>query len=401
MRQTATGLSAPAATRGTSLVLLLTCACATSAPTVAFDQRAVADMLVDRVAHVRAGEKVLILGEPRFAVLLEELWLATRTRGAHPLIELGGPDLFERYFAEVPATRDADTPVWDLALADAIDVLIEVQPHHPEVLRRAPVDRLAAVTAALEPAEERKIARKVRQIYVGNGLLPTTGMAERHGLSERELEQIFWASITVDPETLRQRGQRVKQAVEGGRRVHITHANGTDLSMEITGRPTFLSTGSITPEDTAAGASGIVFLPSGEVWWTPVPGTTSGRLVIDRLQSPSGDIETLTLTVTAGAVTAVTADPSPAFDTWRAQFDAAPAGKEQLSWVAIGLNPEVRPPPGRELLNFVASGMVTLGLGKNTWAGGDNAVAYGVFLFLPGANVTADDVAIVRDGVPL
>jgi hypothetical protein len=46
----------------------------------------------------------------------------------------------------------------------------------------------------------------------------------------------------------------------------------------------------------------------------------------------------------------------------------------------------------------VPAGTVTVGVGNNVWAGGDNKTAYGYFVSLPGTNVTLDGKPVVEAG---
>jgi hypothetical protein len=43
--------------------------------------------------------------------------------------------------------------------------------------------------------------------------------------------------------------------------------------------------------------------------------------------------------------------------------------------------------------------MITVGVGNNTWAGGDNAINFGFWWFLPGMSLTIDGTPIVENGV--
>ena len=44
------------------------------------------------------------------------------------------------------------------------------------------------------------------------------------------------------------------------------------------------------------------------------------------------------------------------------------------------------------------AGTVTVGVGNNTWAGGDNKSTYAYFVSLPGTTVTLDGKAVVEAG---
>ena len=51
------------------------------------------------------------------------------------------------------------------------------------------------------------------------------------------------------------------------------------------------------------------------------------------------------------------------------------------------------------MVAWMPAGMVTVGIGNNTWVGGENNVGYSLALFLTGATVTVDGKIIVEKGV--
>ncbi len=192
----------------------------------------------------------------------------------------------------------------------------------------------------------------------------------------------------------------MKAAFSGAKRLRVTHPNGTDLRIGVEGRPLILSDGAISPEQAEkGGASAILYLPAGEAQLAPVPGTADGRVVIDRMDLGIGPIEKLTWTFRAGKLVEHTAKPSPAYDRWKALYQAAPAGRDQFAGIDLGLHPGVRSPPGRPFLSFIPAGMVTLMIGDDTGAGGTNATSYSSIGFLPGATVELDGQPLVERGV--
>jgi aminopeptidase len=50
------------------------------------------------------------------------------------------------------------------------------------------------------------------------------------------------------------------------------------------------------------------------------------------------------------------------------------------------------------MLSWGPAGMVTLVVGGNQWAGGDNASTFNLANFLPGSTVTVDDKPVVEKG---
>lgn len=120
----------------------------------------------------------------------------------------------------------------------------------------------------------------VRQVSLGNGLFPTEATAKQYGMSVDQLSQAFWSGVNVD-DRLQSSGEKIKQMIESGKQVHITNPNGTDLTFGIQSRPVFVSDGVISEEDKAkGGAACMVWLPAGEVYSTPAPGSANGRIAL-------------------------------------------------------------------------------------------------------------------------
>lgn len=363
----------------------------------AADREALAQKLV-KGAAIREGDLVQIAGGVRNAELLEDLAVEVRKAGAHPYVSLVTDRLIRKLFEKVPARYDSQPPAFDLKLADIVTAQIFVDFNEdPAFIASVAPARRAAVGKANEPVGQLMLKRNVRQVFLGNGLYPTAKTAQRFGISQEALAKVFWDGVNVDYSKLQATGQAMRSTLAAGKALHITNPNGTDLRVRIEGRPVFVSDGVITPEEEKRGGAACqVWLPAGEVYLAPVPGTAEGKVVVDRQAFEGADIEGLTLTFKAGKVTAMTAKSGLA--PLKALYDAAGTGKDILGVIDIGINPNVRIPPGSRLASFMPAGMVTVNVGNNLWAGGDNAVSFGLASFVPGSTLKVDDKVIVDNG---
>ena len=368
-------------------------------PAPPVDLELLAQRLVANAA-VKEGDAVIISGRTHDAELLENIALHVRQLGAFPMIEYTSDRLAKRMFFDVPAQFDTQAPALDLKLAGVFNVLIALDNGTSENLfEGADPQRVAARSQAGEAVGQELMKRNVRQVQVGNGLYPTAWRAKRMGMSEADLGKTFWEGVNVDYGALQSRGQAVKGALAAGNELHVTHPNGTDYRLRIQGRPVLVSDGIISPEDIKQGGAALqVFLPAGEVYTTPVAGTGEGRIVATRDYFRGQAIDNLAVTVAGGKVTALTGD-GPGFAPLKAEFDAVTdPRKNEVSFIDLGINPNVRLPVASQVGNWVPAGTVTMGLGNNTWAGGNNSLAYGVTFFLPGSTVTLDGQVIVDKG---
>ncbi|HEU4476988.1 MAG TPA: hypothetical protein VFR80_00640, partial [Pyrinomonadaceae bacterium] len=135
-----------------------------------------------------------------------------------------------------------------------------------------------------------------------------------------------------------------------------------------------------------------------EVFCSVVPGTAAGKIVESQTFFRGKEVNNLTLTFVAGKLTEMTGS-GPGFADLKASYDAGAEGKELFGFVDFGINPNLKIWPTSKVGNWVQSGMVTVGIGNNTWAGGENKVAYGLTNYLPGSTVTVDGKPVVENGV--
>jgi leucyl aminopeptidase (aminopeptidase T) len=368
-----------------------------AAPT---DLEQLAERLVTQSAAVKEGEIVFISGRQQDAELLENIAVHVRKRGAWPMIGYSSDRLAKRTFFDVPEQYDAQTDRVGAELAKVVDVTISLGNATSENLfEGADPQRMAARGRANEPVAKAFMENNVRTVDVGNDFYPTPWRAERYGMELQELANTFWNGVNIDYSELQSRGEQVKAALASGNEMHITNPNGTDLKVRVQGRPVLVSDGIISDDDIKQGGPALsVYLPAGEVFTTPVPGTAEGKVVHTRTFYRGKQVDDLTLTINGGKVTDMTGS-GPGYADLRAEYDAVEDPRKDLfGFIDIGINPNVALPAGSAVGTWVPAGAVTVGTGSNTWAGGDNSVPYGMTVFLPGSTVMLDGNAIVENG---
>lgn len=362
------------------------------------DTRSLAKRLVARNAGIRQGDLVLVSGGIRDITLLEDLALETRKVGAQAFVELRTDRMARASFDEVPSKYDGVPDEIGRHLMGFVTAAITVGGGEPDTLfRGVPARRLAARIEAMRPASDLAQRRGVRRVWLGNGLYPTEDRARVFGMTKAQLEQVFWRGVDVDYDALQSTGDGVRQLLAHATMLHLTHPNGTDLTVRVHGRPVFVSDGVISDRDQRrGGAASSVWLPAGEVFLTPEPGSAEGVVVADRYVYEGRAIEQLRLTFRHGRMVGMSAKSNLA--ELQAFYAAAPAGKDELGVIDVGINPNIAVPDGTSLAAWMPAGMVTLVLGANDWAGGDNHAVSGVNPFLAGTTLRVDGVVLVRDG---
>ncbi len=363
-------------------------------------QKEIAARIVSEIAGVKAKDLVIVRGNARDFDLVEDLMLEVWKKGAMPLQMVGRETLYKRYFDEVPAERDGDSRDFDLKLAEAQNVEIVIgRQDNPGMLKKVPPERLAKVKETYMPIWKLQNQRGVRRVYLGNGMYPTKATAKQYGISQKHLDKLFWAGLNVDYQKLQATGAKLSGILEGGKQVHITNKNGTDLKFGIEKRPVVVSDGIISEEDVKKGGpSTVVWLPAGEVMLTPVPGTAEGQVVITRLPYSDGEIRKMVMIFKAGKLESVDAKKTAAFKRFKEFYDKAPEGKNAFSFVNFGINPNVKIPKKSKLVTWVPAGMVSFGIGGNSFIGGEIDIPFGFSGFLPGSTVKVDDQVVIEKG---
>jgi aminopeptidase len=240
----------------------------------------------------------------------------------------------------------------------------------------------------------------LRTVTLGNGLYPTEATAKQYGLTKSQLTDLFWSGINIDYRQLQATGEAVRSILAVGQEIHLTHPNGTDFKCRIEGRPVFVNHGMISEEAQAKGGlAAQVFLPAGEVFLAPVPGTAEGKIVIDTLPFEKDVIIGATFTVKADKLTLFSAQPGSDTERWKALYEAAPEGKNEFAALDFGINPAIKAPPGSRLSAWMSAGTVSLGFGGNTWAGGSNHCGWVSAGCVNGCSVAVDDKTMIDRGV--
>ncbi len=338
------------------------------------DAEAISNRLITQVAGVKEGEVVFINGGVRELELLEDLVTDTRKVGAFPLMTIGSDRMARKYYEEVPEKYDTQSPDFDLKLATMPAVAISIDSQETEgVLADVSPTRLANTAKTGQPVGELYQKRNVRQVAIGNDLYPTEWRAKHFG--------------------------KVKTTLSTGKELRITSPEGTDLKVKIEARPFFVSDGIISAEDVQKGGPAVsVYLPAGEVYCAPVAASAEGKIVIGQAFFRGKEMTNVAIIIIGGKVTSMTGSGS-GFDAMKKEYDAvSDPGKDLVSYVDFGINPNLKIWPASKVGNWVQAGMVSVGTGNNMWAGGDNKAAFDVGGHLPGCTVTLDGKTIIEKG---
>jgi len=358
-----------------------------------------ATKLVNQCANIHENDLVLISGSVRDADLMHELSIQTSKVGAHPLISLQSQQAGRRYYDVVPESYDSLRPEFDIQLYNILSAAISIS--YGETIglfKDVSSDRIAKRSEAYREANELFNKNNIRTVNLGNGLYPTEALAKQFGITKKELSEQFWNGVNTDYQVLQKIGASIKSVLESGKKIRITSKNGTDLNMKLGEMPVFVSDGIISEVEMKKGSPFCnVWLPAGEVYLVPVSGSVSGKVVVDRFLFQGEEIEMLTLEFVDGKLVSMSAKSG--IENYKDRYDASGEGKDEFAFIDIGINPNVKIIPDSKMVTWMASGMITIGHGNNSWAGGENTSAFGSAYFLTKTTLIVDDNVIVEKGI--
>jgi leucyl aminopeptidase (aminopeptidase T) len=346
---------------------------------------------------IAQGDLVRISGSTKDLPLLTAIALEVQKAGGASFFDLTSDESVRRICHEVPAERDAGNASATLKLISAMTADISVSPGtNPQLCSDVDPARLAARGKAFQEANAAYTKGGLKAINLGNGMEPADWRAKRFGITPAQLSSLYWNGINVEPAKLKESATPIVRGL-AGKRLTVTAANGTTVSMSIEGRPVLFSDGQVTAEMAKKGQTLVAWLPAGDVYLVAVPGSAEGTVVVDRFWYHEQPIDGLTLTIKGGKIIAMQAKSGP-LEQFKRDYEGSGGAKDAVGVVNIGTNPNLRPPAGSRVNATPVWGMVSIMAGDTSWAGGSAVSSWNFIGFVPAATVTVDGKILVDKG---
>lgn len=361
------------------------------------DYDAIAGNLVNGSLAVQPGETVVIGGGPSEIDLMAAIQVAVYKAGGQAVLTLNIPQANKRVVMETPVEHLEQLPTAGLLLSKITDVFINVGSiEDPDLFADVPEERLAAFRQAGVPLARAFKNMKFRSATLGQtGGIPTVAYAKSEGADPEEVQSIFWRAVAVSPDELTQRATQVASRMTNGAEVRVTSDAGTDLTFKMDRFPARINAGRTADVKPASGPANVWF-PAGEAYGCVDAASANGNLIVPTTTFRGVKVENLRLTFKNGRVSNMTADSNS--EMLEKYFDASSPKLKELSLVDLGLNPQSRTPAGSSYYSWEMGGMVTFGLGNNSWAGGDNDSDAALSLHVPGTTLSIGGETVVKGG---
>jgi leucyl aminopeptidase (aminopeptidase T) len=302
---------------------------------------------------VSQGQVISIWASTHSLDFVAALAYHIRMRGAFWTMRLILEPLLRRIGMELPQEYLGLIPEHELRWLKDINAIVEVRDHGGhipgvEITRRRTM--AAEWIALIEEAEQ----LGCRRFTVIN---PTQALADAYGVPLDVFQHRYWQALNIDETALDAIQEQIAQQLAKSQHVHLTTPLGTDLELQLGGRP-------IHQDHNG--------LPRGEVYVAPLETSAEGVVVIDRAYIRGQAIERLRLTFAKGQVVHIDAPMGVYVRQLEELLAASNGDKDRIAELGIGLNPGVKEITGDIMLDEKLNGSVHIAIGMNDRFGGQN-----------------------------
>ena len=263
--------------------------------------------------------------------------------------------------------------------AEAVLAVITERPSHGAEPPRTVAEAMAASNVLMAPTVQSLSHTAARKRATDNGARAAT----LPGVTEEMLARV----MTADMEGLRRKGHAVAEALDRASEAIVTDANGTDLTLDISGREAIPDAGELTEP----GAFGN--LPCGEGFISPVTG--NGTLVVDGSLAGIGRVEEpVELVVEGGHLTSARGGQGMAFMELLTEH-----GEDGTNIAELGVGTNEKAILTGEILeDEKIAGTIHVAFGASAGIGGTVQVPVHLDVIVMKPTLELDGEAIVRDG---
>lgn len=358
-------------------------------------RQAAARNIVNRYLKIRPGENVVIESWDHTMPFAAAMVDAVRQVGGRTLHIQEDEDAWWRAIDRKQARLLGRSSAPEWAALKAADVYVHFWgPGDTDRLERLPDPTFEDTLGWFSPwyAEARRSGLRGARVALG---FATEGRARQWGVDREEWEEKILRACLTDPADTARRAARLVRSLSRGKRVRITHPNGTDLEVGLAGTPARLHDGRPHPRDKNYGPSGMLAqVPAGRVDAALDSRTAEGRFRANRRTNiwwrwDAGG----TWDFSEGKLASFSFEHGE--EEFAQQYRSGTAGRDRTGTLMIGLNPSARDVPN---LESVECGSVSLGIGRNQQLRGKNRSTFMSWLTLAGAEISVDGKVVVGGG---
>lgn len=362
-------------------------------------ERAAARNLVKNYLRVRPGENVLVETWDHTIPMASAMVDAIRRVGGRTTLIHESEDAWWRA-VDRKQTRllgSLSDPEW-AALRSADAYVMFWGPSDAARLEKVPQKNLEQTADWFERWYQIARSTGLRGLRMGVGFV-TDARARQWGVSRDQWMESTLRGCLVDPKVISDNGRRLARAFRGGKKVRITHPNGTDLEVGLAGTPSRIYEGRPHPRDrTYSPYDMLGNVPGGTFRIALDSKTAEGKVLATRRSYdltwyPWATYARGSFEFSKGQLTSFAFEEGAR--AFAKQYARGKPGKDRTGSLSIGLNPKVQNVP---FMEGEERGVVELTVGGNTYLGGRNTSDFSGCVCLAEAEVSVDGTPVVRSG---
>lgn len=317
---------------------------------------ALAPRLVKEAIRIKEGQvvEVTLTGEPRYLEILDEVTLEVSRLGAYPTIRLNSPSYRRRFMETVPEEYLRKPPPQMVKWIGDIDRHINLLADAPNFnplhisLRKKRYHREA----------QKKITGKIQQRNITTICIPTEELADYCGFALETIEYRLISSLDINYTELRRNCRTLAEKIRKKKQdIVLLSGNGMELRCRLNNRQLWIEDGRHE-------------LPAGMIFFAPHEDSVNGTVFIDKLNMNGRFVRDLTLEFNKGRM--VNSKAGENHKLFADCIKKSYGDSNAFAGIGIGLNPGIDEYIGCDLLDFIAKGVIHVGLGSNLIFGGNN-----------------------------
>jgi leucyl aminopeptidase (aminopeptidase T) len=358
-------------------------------------QREAARTIVTKYLKVRAGENAVIESWDHTMPLARAMVDEVRRVGGSTLLIHEDEDAWWRAIdrKQSKLLGKSSAPEW--AALKAADVYLNFWgPGDTDRIEKIPEKAFDNALAWNWPwyAVARKAGLRGGRMTVA---FVTEGRARKWGLDRARWEESVLRACLTDPEETARTGARLIRTLARGKRVRITHSNGTDVEVALAKLAPRVLDGRPHPFHKGDTPSGMLQqIPAGTLDVALDSTTAEGSFHANRRTNIWWTVHSGgTLEFAGGKLVSFSFEEGE--KEFARQYKIGTAGKDRPSALKLGLNPAVHDVPN---LETIERGSVSLQIGGNRYLRGSNGSNFFTWFSLAGAEIAIDGTPVIRAG---
>lgn len=321
----------------------------------------------------------------------KEILYQLRAAGARPMLLFEDEETHWRSVETLPPSKLGQVSKSEWAAIKEADAYIFF-PGPADIVRyRKNIAKMSAATAYNSNwyAQARRAGLRGARVLLG---YVTPERATAYGFDYAGWRSMILDASAADFAAIARKGKRVASILTKGKTVKVSSPNGTRLAFGLRGRPSKVDDGIVDEQD-LKDEEFMTNVPPGYAYVVPDETSAEGAIVADLPHASLGQTARgIRVSFKDGRAT-WSADVNP--ELLRPSWEKAKGPKDRLGYFSIGLNPAART---GYLQDDLVAGVVEIGVGDNTEAGGRNKTDFYLAVRLNTATVTIDNRVLVSEG---